>query len=262
MDKMKELFIALNEKPIAYHRIYTKITKSLTSGVLLSQLIYWGSTRDYREFYKTNKEIGEETGLAEWEVKKAKLNLKKLNLITITLKSLPRKTYYTINIDNIISLITSWSYSLQQERLNETNKIDLSNSTTSETTTKNTPDNTKEYKHIKTELQTIPVTIFQKIELEYSKETRQFIEFYISRYNNFWVNNHPPYSKELLLKCAEHIFDRITELDLDLDFWKEMVESYFNNYIGHNKIDCHLAHFCHNPETGIDEITIFYHRSR
>ena len=35
------LFDEFNERPIAYQRIYTRLTGKVTSGLLLSQLVYW-----------------------------------------------------------------------------------------------------------------------------------------------------------------------------------------------------------------------------
>ena len=103
---MKNLFIQMNEKPIAYYRVYAKVTGQVVSGILLSQLVYWGSTRKFAEFYKTDAEIAEETGLAVWEVKKAKKNLISKEYVSIEKKSIPCKTYYTINVDKLIDDIS------------------------------------------------------------------------------------------------------------------------------------------------------------
>mgnify|MGYP001076456670 CR=1 FL=1 len=66
MDKneFKIIFEAINEKPIAYHRIYTKITGRVVGGILLSQLVYWAITKNWGEFYKTDKDVADELGVS------------------------------------------------------------------------------------------------------------------------------------------------------------------------------------------------------
>ncbi|HIP15560.1 MAG TPA: hypothetical protein EYG74_08730, partial [Sulfurimonas autotrophica] len=85
----------LNARPIAYYPIYHEITSSLHGAVVLSQLMYWLSKKD--KIYKTNKELMEELGFTERELKTAKIALKKATFITVTREGLPAKTYYEIN---------------------------------------------------------------------------------------------------------------------------------------------------------------------
>lgn len=241
MDKMKELFTALNERPIAYHRIYTKITGNLISGVLLSQLVYWGSTREYKEFYKTNKEISTETGLADWEVKKAKKNLQRLGLITTINKSLPRKTYYTVNIDVIISNIHSWCYSLQQVGAISSNCSDSIASTTSEITSNTTPETTK----------SIKTSIFEKIESDYEPYISDTIKYYFDYYEYYLDRKHPFLKYSDMLRVAEvlseqsfkHVLRSVTE-------WAEIIQEYFeifnrrnNNPESNRKVDFNILYF-------------------
>ena len=91
---MKSLRL-LNQKPIAFYPIYTKLTGSITAGLLLSQLMYWFSKKD--KFYKTDKEIMKETMLSERELKTAKSKIKQLPFITVTREGVPAKTYYSID---------------------------------------------------------------------------------------------------------------------------------------------------------------------
>ena len=94
---MSELLRQLNERPIAYHKIYRRVTGSTTAGLLLSQLMYWFSKQDV--FYKTNADIIEETELTPDELKSAKRRIKSLDFITIEIRGVPAKTFYSIDWD-------------------------------------------------------------------------------------------------------------------------------------------------------------------
>jgi hypothetical protein len=108
MININQVFKALNEHPIAYYPIYAKITGSVTAGILLSQLMYWHSRMNGREFYKTDKELMEETCLGLWELKAAKTKLTTLQLCDITRKGVPAKSYYLIHEDKTMQLITDF----------------------------------------------------------------------------------------------------------------------------------------------------------
>ena len=90
-----EILRLLNKRPIAYYPIYREITGSTTAGILLSQLMYWFSKKD--KFYKTDKEIMNETMLTKKELELAKKRIKKLNFIKVTREGIPSKTYYEID---------------------------------------------------------------------------------------------------------------------------------------------------------------------
>jgi hypothetical protein len=93
----KELLKQLHERPIAYYPIYRKLTGSTTAGILLSQLMYWFSIQD--RFYKTDKEIKEETLLTDKELRTAKKKIKEIDFIKVTVEGVPAKTYYEIDWD-------------------------------------------------------------------------------------------------------------------------------------------------------------------
>jgi uncharacterized phage protein (TIGR02220 family) len=94
---MKELLLALNQRPISYYPIYAKILNSVHAGILLSQLMYWWSAVHGREFYKTDAEIADETSLSSAELRTAKKILKESGFVTIKAKGVPAKTHYIIN---------------------------------------------------------------------------------------------------------------------------------------------------------------------
>lgn len=144
MDKLQILFEQLNEKPIIYHRIYAKITESVTAGLLLSQLVYWNKVMKNKEFYKTDEEFCQELCMGLYELRNAKNALTKLNLVSIKRRGIPRKTHYKVNILAIITLITSVGENPTQvlgktQHKREGKPNTLYTESTTESTTENTP---------------------------------------------------------------------------------------------------------------------------
>ncbi len=148
--KLTELFNALNEKIIAYNSIYSKITGSITAGVLLSQILYWYKKMNNKEFYKTDASFCEELGMGLYELKGAKKKLVELEIITITRKGVPAKSYYEVNINRIITLITSYGKNPQLVMGKTHNKSEEKPTTITENTTENNTKITyKEKENIK-----------------------------------------------------------------------------------------------------------------
>ena len=141
---MKEILIKLNQRPIAVYPIYIKLTGSVTSGLLLSQIMYWYSAVNGRAFYKSDAEIMEETMLTANELRSAKLRLKSLSFMNMYLKGVPARTHYEIDADLLFSEINKSSLvkSTKLDKLNPLNSVSDINETITETTTENTTKNT------------------------------------------------------------------------------------------------------------------------
>ena len=60
----------------------------------MSQIVYWWYACGEREFYKTDNDFRDELAMGPREFKTAKSQLKKLELVKITIKGIPAKTYY------------------------------------------------------------------------------------------------------------------------------------------------------------------------
>jgi hypothetical protein len=92
-------------RPIAYHRIFTEITGSVTAGLMLSQAWYWSPKTEDQDgwFYKTEGEWFEETGMTRSEQKTARQRLVKAGLIEERRCGMPAKMYYRINTEVLIS---------------------------------------------------------------------------------------------------------------------------------------------------------------
>jgi hypothetical protein len=141
---MKEILIKLNQRPIAVYPIYIKLTGSVTSGLLLSQIMYWYSAVNGRAFYKSDAEIMEETMLTANELRSAKLRLKSLSFMNMYLKGVPARTHYEIDADLLFSEINKCSLvkSTKLDKLNPLNSLSDINETITENTTENTTKNT------------------------------------------------------------------------------------------------------------------------
>jgi len=141
MNDIKIILKEFSEKPIAYQPIYSKITGSITAGILLSQLVYWYFAVNENEFYKTDKEFCDELAMGTKELKNAKKKLVELELIKYKRKGVPAKTYYSVNVENIIRSITSYAVSAQLEEPKGTNKKSRKGTTITENTTETTTEN-------------------------------------------------------------------------------------------------------------------------
>lgn len=99
-----DLFDQLNSKPIVVQTIYVKLLGWIAAA-LLAQIIYWAGTKKGKVFYKTNEEFCLEIFLGAAEFKAAKKKLVDLGIITVDVRGLPAKSFYTFNKEKLISLI-------------------------------------------------------------------------------------------------------------------------------------------------------------
>jgi len=82
-----------------------KIVTSLQDLILVSRILQWASTKN--PFYKTNLELSYETGLTRKEILSSKKRIEDLGFLEITVKGMPRKTYYKVNwrkLDELLSM--------------------------------------------------------------------------------------------------------------------------------------------------------------
>lgn len=121
-NKVNQVLKAFAQRPIAYQRIYAQISGSVTAGLLLSQIVYWWYAVE-REFDKTDSELREELAMGYQEFKNAKSKLKKLNLITITIKGVPCRSFYKLQESALLAQISSWCETHQLDGAKHTNKV-------------------------------------------------------------------------------------------------------------------------------------------
>jgi hypothetical protein len=212
MKELSSLLKSLNGKKIAYDVVYTKITGRLTAGVMLSQLMYWYSVMGGREFYKSNEELCEETGLSIDELKSAKKLLESKGFIKVELKSLPRKTYYTINEEVLINALTSGCKSHQPVGGNSTDCMVEIPPTTSESTTENKTDI---YINEKNLLDDLPIT--KELEVEKKKKGRKKVERHLlTEEEEKWLNNLDEETISKLVSTYEIDRDKLKNFASDM----------------------------------------------
>lgn len=89
-DNMKTIISGFsgNERIIAIPKVYIEITGEYHAAALLNQMIFWSDKTKRKDgyFYKTYSEWEEETGLTEYQVRRATNKLKALGLVDTKLK--------------------------------------------------------------------------------------------------------------------------------------------------------------------------------
>ena len=99
----------LFDSPIAFHPALAKIAGSVTAGLFLSQLCYWTGKgkRDDGWFWKTQREMEEETTLTRYEQETARKHLIKRGLIEEKRAGIPGKLHYRVNVEAITNAIAA-----------------------------------------------------------------------------------------------------------------------------------------------------------
>lgn len=126
--------------PVAYHRVYSKITGSANTGLLLSQIFYW-SNKMHRPFYKTNEDFADDLGIGLSTFKASKARLVKLGFISTFLRGVPPTTHYILHKSAVLAQIRNW---LEIDQLNgrkPTNQMGGNRPNNTKTTTKTTTEN-------------------------------------------------------------------------------------------------------------------------
>ena len=93
-----------NKNFITYNKVVAKAI-GLEEALCLGEICSLSNIRNDVEFYFTYAQIQEETCLTEYAVRKAVQNLIKLNILSVTRKGNPCKSWYTINEDAIIEIL-------------------------------------------------------------------------------------------------------------------------------------------------------------
>ncbi len=102
-----------------YKKNITKITGSIPSSLVLSQLMDWNKCMKGKELCKTNDEFCEELCMNINEFKAAKKRLIDKEFISVRLKGCPRKTYYTINVEKIYEALSNETKIEQNQQVNK-----------------------------------------------------------------------------------------------------------------------------------------------
>lgn len=89
---------------VAHFPVLNKATGDDTSGLVLSQILYWDGIKHGHQFYKTDKDFSEELGIKIKKFRSAKKNLIDLGLIE-TGVGWNRATFYRLNLDAVLELV-------------------------------------------------------------------------------------------------------------------------------------------------------------
>jgi len=119
-NHQKLIAYLLGSRQVAFNPILGEIAGSALAGLLLSQLLYWDSKRPQNDkwFYKTIKELQQETCLTRYEQETAIKKLKSLKLLEVKLQGVPARRFFRVSLGETYKLVcgkvTNWSVEKQQ----------------------------------------------------------------------------------------------------------------------------------------------------
>jgi len=249
MSNLNELFEAYQEHPIAYMPIYSKITGSVTAGILLSQIVYWDGKMKHRQFYKTDKDFCNELSMGPSELKNAKKILQKKEIVLITRKGIPAKTHYHLNRNNLTNLLISWIKNSQQVVSKTSNNKGGIKSTTTDTTSENTTEIINNDNAFAMQMnikgkEAYTLTEHLSMNPSNSEEVSQAIAYYSYKYSITVGKPHPRITNEQFngveLGFTEQ-YDYVERENLSLDEYKTIIDSWFEDE--RVKSDFNIIHF-------------------
>ena len=141
---MIEAIKKLCDRPIAFHRVYAKISGGITSGLMLSQAMYWSTRTNDSEgwFYKTADEWEEETALSRREQETARMRLRNTGFWEEKLRGVPARLHFRIDLDKLISSLAESAKLDSRDTPNKNGTIveTIITETTTETTSEESKD--------------------------------------------------------------------------------------------------------------------------
>lgn len=91
--------VALLGRPISFHPVFVGWTGSVTSALMLSQMMHWQATPDGDGWvYKSAKQWHRETGLTTRELETARRNLRRIGLLEEKRMGMPARLYYRVDM--------------------------------------------------------------------------------------------------------------------------------------------------------------------
>ena len=112
----------LLDRPIAYHRIFARLTGSVHAALMLSQAVYWQNraTSEDGWWWKTTDEWEEETGLSRREQDTARRILRSHSFWREERRGIPPKVHYRLDGDKL-------RISLENDNLHKNAKLICTN---------------------------------------------------------------------------------------------------------------------------------------
>lgn len=97
--------LAVLDRPIAFQRVFVKLTDSINAALMLSQAVYWSSRTDDPAgwFWKTQGQWEDETGLTRREQDGARkiLDGDGLGFLLEEKRGIPPKIYYRVDLERV-----------------------------------------------------------------------------------------------------------------------------------------------------------------
>ncbi len=95
----------LEQRPIAFNPLLAKVANSARAGLFISQLLFWWNKgSEVGWIYKTINEVREETTLSRSEQDGAICIWKRLGILEVQLRGIPRRRYFKIDTDKLIRI--------------------------------------------------------------------------------------------------------------------------------------------------------------
>lgn len=122
-------FLNVLDRPVAFHRVFVDITGSITSALMLSQIVYWSRRVKGGDgwFYKTGAEWTEETGMSRSEQETARRTLVSLGLIQEERRGIPCRLYFRLHIEALKQAILGQVKEVTLDQVLELYKAQLAN---------------------------------------------------------------------------------------------------------------------------------------
>lgn len=112
---------------IVFYRCFVDLTGSVNAALMLSRAVYWQRcNKDSSWWYQTQEKWQRETGLTRREQETARKALRKFSFWREEFQGLPRKLYYRVDLEDLMSVLSISDKSAMQD---ETNPPDLGQQT-------------------------------------------------------------------------------------------------------------------------------------
>lgn len=139
------------DRPIAYHRVFVKLTGSVTGAIMLSQAVYWQQrcSGDQGWWWKTAEDWEEETGMGRYELESARKSCSKF--LQHKKAGVPCRSFYRVNsralqqaLDEAATLTLSPQTSMLDSSKLDCGKPANKNGGNQQTTSETTPETSSE----------------------------------------------------------------------------------------------------------------------
>lgn len=100
-------FLAVIDRPVAFHPAFARLAGSAAAGILLSQACYWATKTGDPEgwFFKTRDQWTEETALSRREQETARRRLRDLGVLHEKRGGMPQRLWFRVDMERLQALL-------------------------------------------------------------------------------------------------------------------------------------------------------------